>query len=83
MRSGWVRAVTYALATTLIVLAAYRAGVSHEERTYCGPGGLDDNDCMFGFIAGLEWAAVALLFAVALLGLLERLIRSRSDQDGG
>lgn len=78
MSKGWVRALAYALGAALIVWGAFAAGVSHEERVYCGPGGLDDNDCIFGFIAGYIWAAVALGISVVCIGLIEVIIRRAS-----
>ncbi len=76
VHNEWVRFGFYVILAASVVRVAVLAGVAHEKRTYCGPSGLDDNDCgIVTVVAGYEWAAVALVMSAVLIGLLEWLIR--------
>lgn len=78
MGNGWMRAAVYIAAVPLVVWGAGVAGAANYKRVYCGPGGLDPNDCWGGFISSFEWAAVAACVSAAVIGLVEAAIRKPS-----
>ena len=86
VRGTWtrsrLRAIAYPLAVAAASYKSFTAGVDHFHKVNCSGAGFD-GDCDLGIFDGMTWAAIALGVAIAVVALIEALIRKASRSASG